>query len=233
MEYKEYLLQSISRETDESSIFRLVPADGTLLSFSPGQYVTIKNPQFNLDEEHAFSIASSPLTKDYLEFCIRFSGNWTNQLKELQKNQKLLISSAKGSLILDESLSNIVFLIGGLGISPIMSMLRTYEKIKSQATLKLIYGNRTPELVAYKSELEKLEKSLKDFTIVHVFSDLKEGTLWNGYKGFITTEIIQKEVDLAKKTTFVLVGPTVFINKMTFSLEEIGVQPNDIVTELL
>lgn len=233
MNYRKFDVLSVQHETEDSAIIRLKPSDDKRFVFKPGQYVNIKNPAFKPEEEHPFSIASSPLSQDYLEFCIKFSGDWTSKLRNLKKNDSLMISQAQGSMVLDEDLTDVVFLIGGLGISPVMSILRSFEIRRSFTNLTLIYGNRTKELVSYKSELEELTHSLHNFRIVNVFSHLDENDPWEGYRGFISKKIIQNEVDLSKKPTFVLVGPTVFLKHTKSILDEFSVSPHNIVTETL
>lgn len=213
--YRNFVILEKKETAEDTHIFVVKPEDKHPLHFKAGQYVFLKNPNSTQpDAPHPFSIASSP-TEDSLEFCIKTYGEWTKQLKEASVGDLLEISEAQGNFIWDSAVEDGVFLLGGIGISPIMSMLRL---IRTQQThphsLIMLYGNRTPQTVAYREELTKLQKALPMLKIVDIFSHLPEGDLSTGYRGFITKEILEKEVNLITKPTFFYIGPPIFIQKM-------------------
>jgi ferredoxin-NADP reductase len=202
--------------------------------FQPGQFCYIKNPQFhNPEDARPFSIASPPEETNYLEFCIKQYGEWTHQLAQTNVGDTLNISTPTGTFMWDESVKHAVFLIGGTGIAPIISILRHLEKQKSETRLTLIYGNRIPETSLYSDELERLEKTLKHFHVVHIYSHLPQDHSWPGYRGFINPDVINAEADLHQSPVFFLVGPPVFTQKVTEFLAKLNVSPTDIRQELL
>jgi ferredoxin-NADP reductase len=232
--FNDYIITNKYQEVEDTFIFNVKPKDGEIFDFSPGQYTFIKNPLYEKpDEEHPFSIASSPRNKEYLEFCIKVYGNWTKALSTLQSGDTLQIAEPRGNFIWENTIQHPVFLLGGIGISPIMSMLRTLapDARDSLQNVTMLYGNRTPETIAYKKELTELQSILPNFKIVDIFSHLPENHSWNGYRGFITQEIIKNEVDFNTKPIFFIIGPPVFIEKMIKLLKVFGVPEGQVKTE--
>lgn len=235
MQYFMYEISEKIHEPSETTIFRLKPvAENKNFPFVSGQYCFLKNPASQTpQEEHPFSIASSPSSTQYLEFCIKESGDWTKEFAKSRVGNPVLVSKPQGSLSLNPLWKQIVFLLGGIGISPVVSMLRFLEHVNTKARITLLYGNRTPETIMYRDELERLQKTLSRLKLVHIFSEIPESHPWIGYRGFITKGIVEKEVDLSDEPVFVIIGPPIFIEKMRQLLRELSVPQSKIKTENL
>jgi ferredoxin-NADP reductase len=232
MSFTQFVIAAKKQVTDDIFILQLKPKDGNSLNFLPGQYVQMKNPRFsNPDEEHPFSIASSPTTKNYLEFCIRVYGDWTEQLMREDIGNILSLSDPIGEFTWDDSITNAVFLVGGIGISPIMSMLRFIHATNQHPKITLLYGNRTPESVMYKTEIEDLFPNYPTWKLVHIYSHLPVGFEWDGYRGFINPEIMAQEINFTPKPIYFLIGPPVFIELMKKHLHTFGVEAKNIREE--
>jgi len=231
MKYYDSVVQSIQAESEGIFRLRVKPIRSETFTFFPGQYVFMKNPRFHPQEGHAFSIASSPLTKGCLEFCIKEYGNWTQKIANVQTGDSLKISKPTGTFIWNDSFKHAVFLIGGLGISPVMSILRTIHIQKADPYITLLYGSRSPSQVVFKKELENLACTLSHFKIIHIFSHLHNNHTWQGYSGFITEEIVKKEIDRTKNPHYFIVGPPIFLEKMIHILEKLSVSSDRIHRE--
>ena len=68
---------------------------------------------------------------------------------------------------------------------------------------------------------------------MHIFSDLKPDDPWKGYPGFITNEVLENEVNFKNKSTFFIIGPPVFIEKMTNLLKEFSIDEKQVKKELI
>lgn len=236
MKFKQYAISKLTVEALETFILQIRPkTDREIFRFKPGQYCYIKNPIYkNSDEAHIFSIASSPNTKTYLEFCIKVYGNWTKNLSEMKKGKLLYINGPFGRFTWDSTEDhNAVFLVGGIGISPIMSVLRYINNKRRKGNFLLIYGNRTQETIAYKQELEMLAQQIEKLRIVHIFSHLLPNDPWQGYRGFVTSDVLQKEVNFHIKPTFFVIGPQIFITKMDAILKQYDVQDDKTKHEII
>lgn len=208
-------------------IYRFAPhEETTVFPFLPGQYVFIKNPKYKPEEEHPFSIASSPTKIKYLEFCIKNYGDWTEEFAKLEQGDEVRISDPQGSFVWDPTVNYAVFLLGGIGISPIMSMLRYLNDSNKKVPITLLYGNRTLATISYKQDLEEMLKFNPPLSIIHILSHLTDDDPWTGYRGFITKEIIEKEVDFNQHPTFFIIGPPVFTDLMNNILADFDLQPD-------
>ena len=215
MQFDKYIIVNQKRLTDDIFSIIVKPADsGRVFHFKPGQFVHIKAPLFVNLESHPFSIVSSPLAHDKLEFCIRACGDWTNSFVKLLDGAELQIAGPFGTFSWEDSLTNAVFLAGGVGIAPVMSMLNYLSQQKINLNLLLLYGNRTETTIVYKKELEELTKKINSLKIVHILSDISPNNPWKGYRGFVTPNILKKEVDFSLDPTFFICGPPIFITKM-------------------
>ena len=235
MKLNEFIVTNKRQEVDNAFILNLAPVEEKeVFPFLPGQYCFLQNPKAKeLEDLRPFSIASNPEQKRQLEFCIKIYGEWTQTFSKIESGEHLFVSEPQGKFFWDDAISSAVFLVGGLGISPIMAMLRHIAVVGKNPQLTLLYGNRTPETVIYKGELEALQNKLSNFRIVHIFSHLSEIDPWKGHRGFINGEIIRQEADLDKEPTFFIIGPPIFIDKMNQTLKELGVKPEHIRQELL
>src|SRR5258708_24343502 len=98
MIFQEYRVLAVEEEVPGTFLVRVKPGDNkAIFEFLPGQYCQIKNPQYGKPQDiHTFSIASSPLTNDHLEFCIKVYGNWTKTLSEIKTGDTLQIAGPMG-----------------------------------------------------------------------------------------------------------------------------------------
>lgn len=231
MDFEEYKIVNIKSQNDKIFIFQLIPVKKpNILSFLPGQFVQIKNPSYQKPEEaHLFSIASSP-NKDYLEFGIKTYGYWTQAVCSLKVGDSLLIRGPFGKFTWNSSLKNAVFLIGGIGITPIMSMLRFITENQETPTLTLIYCNKTQESIAYKDEILSLSSKVPMFKVINLLSTNKN--LDNGYRELVNEEFIKKETNLKIKPTFYLCGSSRFIDTMKIILNNLSIEEIYIKQEL-
>jgi ferredoxin-NADP reductase len=230
--YKPFTIIEKIQHLPDVWFLKLKPQDGPpLFSFLPGQFCLLKNPAFATDDRaHAYSIASSPMEKDYLEFCIKVYGKWSAETVQLNLGDTLLVGGPFGAFTWKDDPYS-VFLVGGIGITPVMSMLRNLKDSKKEASIVLLYGCRTPDTIAFKDELSLIEKENKKLKIVHIFSHLDQSKPFEGYQGFINEDVIKKEADLSKNPRFYVVGPPDFITSIVLLLSSMSVGKDRITTE--
>lgn len=227
MSFQKYVISDLKQLMSDIFILRVKPQESAeIFSFQPGQFCELTN-----GESHPFSIASSPSSKDHLEFCFRTYGEWTTNLSKRKIGELIGINGPLGKFILHEEDENIVFLVGGIGIAPIISMLRFIADQKRKVKIVLIYGSRTPDAIVYKNEIEELISQINDFKVIHILSDIEPEESWPGYRGFVTKEILQKEIDFSVNPAFYLSGPPIFVEKMNALLKECSVNTNQIRQE--
>ncbi|MEJ5203108.1 MAG: ferric reductase-like transmembrane domain-containing protein, partial [Anaerolineales bacterium] len=140
------------------------------LKFQPGQFawLTIWNSPFS-DAEHPFSFSSSAEQTDHLAFTIKEAGDFTQRIKTLQPGERVWVDGAYGAFSCDRHphASGCIFIAGGVGITPMMSMLRTLADRNDRRPLWLIYANKTWDGVIFREEIEQLKQRL-NLQVIHV-----------------------------------------------------------------
>jgi predicted ferric reductase len=146
------------------------------LRFAPGQFawLTLRASPFAM-REHPFSIASSAERQDRIEFSIKELGDFTSTIKDIRAGETAWLDAPYGTFGIDEypGAHGYAFVAGGVGIAPIMSMLRTLADRGDRRPLVLFYGNRVWDRVAFREELEDLSRRL-DLKVVHVLQEPPE-----------------------------------------------------------
>lgn len=148
------------------------PAD-SMPAFIPGQFGFLRCIGPNISrEEHPFTIASSPTVPSSLEFIIRIAGDWTGQLNNLQPGDKVMFDGPFGlfSHIWLPEKTEIIMIAGGIGITPMLSMLRYMADCGDHRKITLIWSNRTRKQIVMASEFEKLADRLRNLRIFHVLT---------------------------------------------------------------
>jgi len=125
---------------------------------------------------------------------------------------------------------DLVFLAGGSGITPFMSMMRDTVQRQRPIRIILLYGSRAPEDVIFLGELEKLAASHSNFTLSLVISEPPEG--YRGLKGFLDSKVITQLVGDIKGKTFYVCGPRAMHDFCKAALKEIAVPQRKIRYEL-
>lgn len=234
MNSQSYSIAQIKQETVDTYILRLTPLEGSVFPFVAGQFARIDNPTYvgQSKRAHFFSIASSPNKKDHLEFCFKVYGEWTRQLSEKKEGDMLTITGPFGKFTWNVAEQNVVFLAGGVGITPFISMLRFIQQENQTPHITLLYGSRTEDQIVHRSKIENIISALPGSKVVHILSDVTDQDTWRGYRGFLTKEILQKEIDFAKNPTFFLCGPQIFVKLSENLLKELNVEDSKIKREV-
>lgn len=224
MEYKTEFRERIER-TPASVSYRFKMPEG--LSFIAGQYMVV-----DLGDElvHPLSLSDCPEESGFIEFTKRMTGSpFCQRLESLQKGEIISVQGPVGQFYCDEYGGTIILIAGGIGITPFRSILKSLEKKAGDlGKIILIYGNQDREDIAFRDELENLQ--LSEFRLVHVLSDTTG--MENAYQGFITADIISKEVPEHENATYMVSGPPVMVDAIKKALSTINVAEDQISTDI-
>lgn len=189
--------------TDELAIFKIRYDDGDVPDFTPGQFTTLGLPP-DPDEERpsavpgrksrpklirrAYSIASSPLQKDAMEFYLVVvpDGKLTPKLWRLQPGDRLFMDRRiSGHFTLDgvPHDKDLVCISTGTGLAPFVSMLKTYRGQNRWRKFVIIHGTRLCVDLGYRAELEQI--AAEDPSVVYLPTCTREpeGSIWQGMRG--------------------------------------------------
>jgi predicted ferric reductase len=188
-----YVVTEVRKERADSWTLVMQPQRHPGFRFTPGQFgwLTIWGGPFKITG-HPFSFSSSAeVTDGRIEMTIRNLGDLTSRVHEVPVGRRVYIDGPYGAFTIGHPADMHVLIAGGVGITPMMSMIRTLADRRDKRQVLLIYGSRDWESITFREELEALKAHL-DLKVVHVLSDPPAG--WNGEKGFIDAEILMRHL---------------------------------------
>jgi len=221
-----YQIQEVIQERGNAWTIVLKPIGHPGIKFIPGQFAWLtawKSP-FS-DTEHPFSISSSACQLDTLFFSIKELGDFTKTIKLMKPGQRVYLDGPFGAFSVDRHphAQGYNFIAGGIGITPIMSMLRTLKDRADMRPLFLIYANNRWDEVTFREEIDEIQKHL-NLKVVHVLRDPPPG--WKGEQGFVSKDLLQRNISENSCSnayhTFIC-GPKPMMDSVEKSLAELGV----------
>jgi ferredoxin-NADP reductase len=227
-EYKVRVIETI-HTTPTSITLRMEKPEG--FDFKPGQwgYFTIQVEPEKLS--HPLSFSSSP-TEPHLEFTKRMSGSdFCRRLERMKAGDSISFSGPMGNLVYDGGLAKVTFLAGGIGITPVRSILKNAVDKKIPGEKNLIYGNLNIEEAAFSEEIRQWEEADHGLKVTHVLLDPHEG--WNGFSGFIDRTVIEASVPDLHGQVYYISGPPPMVKAVSVHLDDLGIHEQRILTEEL
>lgn len=211
----------------------VLQADGHAgMKFQPGQFVWmwLGASPFTM-KEHPFSIASSPTVPTSVSLAIKELGNFTRMIGTTRPGTRAYLEGPYGAFSIDRHPApGAVFVAGGIGIAPIMSMLRALADRGDRRPLLLIYGNRLWERAAFREELADLTGRL-NLRVVHVIEEPECD--WTGERGMPDQSLLERHLPANRRELdYFICGPTPMNEAMERSLHRLGVPLHQIHTEL-
>jgi 3-phenylpropionate/trans-cinnamate dioxygenase ferredoxin reductase subunit len=228
--HRPYEVVDIRPEVGNVWALAVKPVGHAGMRFMPGQFAWLtawKSPVAHV--EHAFSFSSSAERTELLEFGIKELGDFTSTIHELQPDQRVYLEGPFGAFSVDRypDAQAYAFIAGGIGVTPVMSMLRTLADRGDRRPLLLIYGNREWEEVAFRKELEGLQERL-NLKIIHVLERPPED--WEDEVGFVTREMLDRYLSPEERrvTDIFLCGPPPMMDAVIEALLELDIHPKQI-----
>lgn len=225
-------VENVRRETERIWTLVLTPVDHPGMSFHAGQcvWLTTGSTAFTL-RSHPFTIASSADAPARIELTIKELGDWTNQIGQTSVGEQAFLDGPYGAFILPEHpQAKLVFIAGGIGITPFISMLRTMRDRGDQRHTLLVYAGGSLDRMAFRDELSQLEQLL-NLKVVYVLEDPPAD--WDGPTGFITPELLQQvTADIRSPSThYYVCGPEPMMDLVEQTLLDLGVEQDCLNSE--
>ena len=185
--------------------------------YQPGQFFFLTMKVQGQDAVHHFSFSSSPTDGGYIEFTKRITPHDFSQALDAAKTGTLAhVMGPFGKFTLPEQIQPLAFLTGGIGITPVRSMLRYIAHNKLSYDMVLLYGNKSYQEITFHQELSELATSLPSLRVEHVLPGPDYPADWKGKRGLVSKDLIIESIPDYKKRLFYISGPP----KMVLSLVE-------------
>lgn len=232
----ELKVSQIIQETPTTKTFRLVSATGALLPpFQAGQYINLFVEAGGVRTSRPYSISSSPTRTSSYDITVRQvkDGFVSSFLLEGTRTGDTFESSGpSGNLVYNPLFhgDDLVFLAGGSGITPFMSMIRDVADRGLKRRILLIYGSRDPSDIIFRDELERITSLHDNIRVHHVISEPPQG--YAGLSGFITSDVIARLASDVSRKMFYICGPEAMYEACLTELARLGVARRRIRTEV-
>lgn len=227
MLFETKVIETIQRTPDVKS-FRFEKPQG--FNYLPGQYVVLALRNKSTPMKKPFTLSSSP-TEDFLEITKKLTGHpFSNALLELKSGDQVFINGPYGIFTFQEEYRYIGMLSGGIGITPLRSIIKYSIDKKINLNIILLYSNRYETDIAFRDELEVMQKEDLNLKIIDTIT--KPELNWKGVTGRINAEMIQKYIPDYKKRIFFTCGPTEMVNSMVSLLKKLEVPEEQIKREI-
>lgn len=233
---KPYRVTRVKAETRGVTTLRFEPiVQQTAYDHLPGQFHFIRlfRGRGLPREEHHFTISSAPHHRGFLESTIKASGDFTSTIDRTKEGDEAAIQGPFGrfSYVLHPERKNLVFIAGGIGITPIMSMIRDMAGKTDQGyRAVLLYANQTEQDIVFRQELEELARNQEtDLDIRYFLAHPPEG--WEGETGHITREKIRQYCPEPKEQDFYICGPPPMMKNIIKHLKSMKVKNGQIFFE--
>jgi ferredoxin-NADP reductase len=213
--------------------FRLEKPAG--FQFKAGQAIVLElldPPPEDGQKRRTFSLVSAPFESKLVVATRMRDTAFKRALRALPDGASLKLTGPIGQFTLGDAGRPAVFIAGGIGITPFMSMLRQAARDRAPHSLVLLYSNRRPEDAAFLGELQALERQNGNFRLIATMTEMsKSARTWSGQTGFVDADLIRRAAAGLKAPIYYVVGPPAMVLAMQETLRRAGVSDEDIRSE--
>jgi len=184
-------------------------------------------------DARTFTIASAPHDAELMIAARMRDTAFKRVLREAPLGTPVRLGEADGELVLHEDASRpAVFLAGGIGITPFLSIIRHATHHALPHSLHLFYSNWRPELAAFLSELQGMQRTNPNYRLVATMTEAeKSAQAWSGERGAITRELLERHLIDPTEPIYYLAGPPAMTIAMLDMLSDLGVADDAIQSE--
>ena len=232
-------VEEVIAERGETYTIALKQRNENDFSFEPGQFAWIMAGQSPFaTTQHPFSISSSAERTDRVTLSVKAAGDFTSSISALKPGTTVYLDGPHGAFTIDRHEGpGFVFIGAGVGVTPLMSMLRTLADRGDVRPCYLFLGNRNQENITFREEIEGLKSKL-NLEVVHVLSRPEEG--WEGEKGRIDASVLSRGLtggehrhlpQRCRRLVYFICGPDAMMDATEDALTRLGVPAERVHTE--
>ena len=224
-----FYVKEIKKETEDA--FTLVVNSNKPFSFKAGQFCFLRLDKSKIYARHPFTISSSSNNKE-LCFTMKVYGEFTRAVLKLKKGERIFVDGPFGIFTFEDTISDlkkkVVFVAGGVGITPFFSMINSNKKAKEKKNITLFYCSKKIKNIIFKNKLNRIKN--KWFKKIYIVSQDKcSGNVKES--GRIDKRLIQIYFLDIKNSVFYICGPEKMKEYLVNELKRMGVEKSEIITE--
>ena len=202
------------KRTPSVESFRFTVAEP--IDFLPGQFVQVifdpGQPQ-NKELNKYLSFSASP-RRPYIEVTKRLSDSaFSRKLAALKTGDKIMLRGPLGTCVFSDAMLRVGFLIGGIGITPVASILEYITDRRINIDANLLYSNRTDEEIAFKPELDRFSQIQPSIKINYTVTECQPKDKACAYGRIDEKFVRARMADAAERVCFIF-GPPVMVVAM-------------------
>ncbi|MEU2123658.1 ferredoxin reductase family protein [Nocardia niwae] len=224
-------VERVTTERGDASTLTLTPTGHDGFRFAPGQFgwLTVDRSPFAVTA-HPFSFSSSAEDHDRIEITIKALGDFTSTIDDIAPGARAYLDGPHGVFTPDRNEGpGFVLIAGGVGITPMMSILRTMADRGDRRPYLLIYAVRTMAEQTFDTEITALARRL-DLTSVPVPQDPPSG--WDGESGFVDRALLQRHLPVRyRHQQYFICGPAPMVTAVEDALAVMKIPAERIHTE--
>jgi len=218
-----YRVTEVRKERGQSWTLVMKPEGHEGWHFRPGQFawLSLWGGPFKITQ-HPFSFSGSAAAPGgMIEITIRELGDHTNRIGEIAAGSRMYMDGPYGAFTSGCPSDMHVLIAGGVGITPMMSMIRTLADEGDKRPVILLYGSRDWESITFREELEAIQSRL-NLKVIHVLSQPPAG--WTGESGFIDAAVLKRNVPAPyAEHEYFICGPDVMMDAVEKALSALHV----------
>jgi predicted ferric reductase len=218
-----YRIAEVRRERGDTTTLVMRPDGHAGFRFEPGQFawLTVYGSPFKITG-HPFSFSSSAdVTDGHVEMGIRNLGDFTSEIHNVSVGKRVYLDGPYGAFTVGNPADMFVLIAGGVGITPMMSLIRTFADRGDKRPVILLYGSKDWESITFREELEALKTRLS-LKIVHVLDEPSAD--WTGERGFINAEVLKRHLPRPYADhEYFICGPSAMMDAIETALGEMKV----------
>jgi predicted ferric reductase len=221
-------------ERGGTSTLVIEPVGHEGFGFDPGQFgwIAVGRSPFSMTQ-HPFSFSSAGDTPPGgpVAMTIKAAGDFTRTVPDVAPGTRVYLDGPHGVFSMDRRQApGYVFIAGGVGVTPLYSMVLTMREREDVRPVTLFYASATWDDAVFREELAKLSETMPNLEVVHVLDRPPEG--WTGESGHITPDVLRRHLPAQyRRYEYLICGSSVMMDAMEAALTEVGVPARQVSTE--
>ncbi|WP_181034138.1 ferric reductase-like transmembrane domain-containing protein [Arthrobacter sp. GMC3] len=224
----------VKPERGNATTLVIAPVGHDGFRFKPGQFgwIAIGRSPFSITQ-HPFSFSSAADTQPggSISMTIKVAGDFTETISRVEAGTRVYVDGPHGVFSMDQRQGpGYVLVAGGVGVTPMYSMLLTMLVREDVRPVTLFYASATWEDVVLREELEQLSDRMPNFNLIHVIGTPPPD--WDGEVGRISVEMLERRLPAQyRRYEFLICGSTPMMDAMEEALAQVGVPYSQVSSE--